>query len=475
MAKIIISYRRSDSDVFAGRVHDRIVSRYGDQSAFIDVDNIPLGKDFRVHIQEELANADAILVIVGPKWLGSAKGGHSRIMDATDPVRIEVETALGKGVPTIPILVGNTTMPRPEQLPQTLKDFPFLNAAPVDTSRDFHRDLNRVIATIDKILHVPPDKSDERERANDKQRAAEAKAQTAAEIARQTERDRIASEAEAARRRDDEERRQKAEAEVRQREAERQADDLRQRESDAEAKRLAQEHLQREKEAEQIQPVIRGEETDTRQRTTALQHFLGSTLLINSGFCLIFIAIIATNLISYNPGHLYLVPFVWVAFLLIFILAAFGAGIGTIRGKRWARIGGCSACLIGALLAAVVVFANESESARPIVYFGLTFTISAVVIAAVLVASAVLFILGWRSDSRFARDTPENLTIFGAFLLATAVLPFGLLGGVVSRVRYLDVPDILWFGPAIFVTGAISICCLMDFRRKFTATGRKSA
>ena len=34
MAKIIISYRRSDSDVFAGRVRDRIVSRYGDQSVF---------------------------------------------------------------------------------------------------------------------------------------------------------------------------------------------------------------------------------------------------------------------------------------------------------------------------------------------------------------------------------------------------------------------------------------------------------
>ena len=152
MAKIIISYRRSDSDVFAGRVHDRLRSQYGNDSAFIDVDNIPFGTDFRIHIQQELANANAVLVIVGPKWLGMARSGRCRIMETTDPVRIEVETALSKGIPTIPILVGKTSMPKPEQLPDSLQNFAFINAAPVDTGRDFHRDLNRVMATVDQIL-----------------------------------------------------------------------------------------------------------------------------------------------------------------------------------------------------------------------------------------------------------------------------------------------------------------------------------
>jgi hypothetical protein len=209
MAKIIISYRHSDSDVFAGRVHDRIVSRYGDKSVFIDVDNIPFGKDFRVQIQQELASADAVLVIVGPKWLGSARGGRSRIMEATDPVRIEVETALNKGVPTIPILVGNTSMPKPEQLPETLKDFPFLNAAPVDTSRDFHRDIDRVIATIDRILNLPRETIADRERANDDDRGTDVGAQSRAEQARTTERDGLG--AEAARRWEEEERQKETE------------------------------------------------------------------------------------------------------------------------------------------------------------------------------------------------------------------------------------------------------------------------
>jgi TIR domain len=201
MVKIIISYRRSDSDVFAGRVHDRIRGHYGDDSTFIDVDNIPFGTDFRVHIQKELASANAVLVIVGPRWLGTNKSGHSRIMDATDPVRIEVETALSKGIATIPILVGKTQMPKPEQLPESLKDFAFINAAPVDTSRDFHRDLNRVIAAIDDILRSRLKNTAEEEQAA-AIRTSEVKAQ--ADEGQSTDGSGLAEGAEGAPRRDEE-------------------------------------------------------------------------------------------------------------------------------------------------------------------------------------------------------------------------------------------------------------------------------
>jgi hypothetical protein len=155
LPKIIISYRRADSDVFAGRIRDRLAACFGEDSVFIDVDNIPFGTDFRVHIQNELAKADAVLVVVGPRWLGAGKGAQSRIKVSTDPVRIEVEAALSKGTPIVPILVGDTVMPNIEQLPESLKNFAFINAATVDTGRDFHRDLDRVIATLNTILGLP--------------------------------------------------------------------------------------------------------------------------------------------------------------------------------------------------------------------------------------------------------------------------------------------------------------------------------
>ena len=106
MAKIILSYRRADSDLVAGRMHDRLAKQYGNDSVFIDVDNIPVDQDYRQHIKDALTESDVLIVIVGPKWLGGSKRGQARIHDADDPVRVEVETALTNGIPIIPVLIG---------------------------------------------------------------------------------------------------------------------------------------------------------------------------------------------------------------------------------------------------------------------------------------------------------------------------------------------------------------------------------
>ena len=141
MPKIAISYRRADTEVMAGRIRDRLADRYGEDAVFMDIDNIPFGKDFRVHISEEIVQSDILLVIVGPRWLGA---------EQTDFVRLEVETAMGNTVPIIPVLVGSARMPQPAQLPESLQNFAFLNAAPVATGRDFHQHIERLIRGIDQ-------------------------------------------------------------------------------------------------------------------------------------------------------------------------------------------------------------------------------------------------------------------------------------------------------------------------------------
>src|SRR6516165_3821621 len=135
----------------AGRIRDRLADRYGDESIFMDIDNIPFGKDFRVHISEAIVQSEILLVIVGQRWLGAGRGGNRRIDDETDFVRLEVETALSNGIPIIPVLVGSARMPQPVQLPESLKNFAFLHAAPVDTGRDFHQHMERLIRGIDQI------------------------------------------------------------------------------------------------------------------------------------------------------------------------------------------------------------------------------------------------------------------------------------------------------------------------------------
>jgi hypothetical protein len=152
MSKIVVSYRRSDSQAIAGRIVDRLIAHFGEQSVFMDVDNIPFGIDFRQHIQSVLSQAEVLIAVVGPDWLGAGPDGSSRIQAEDDPVRVEIETALRQEILVIPVLVDGAGMPKAAVLPDSLKKFAFLNAAPVDVGRDFRPHVDRLVQSIDEVL-----------------------------------------------------------------------------------------------------------------------------------------------------------------------------------------------------------------------------------------------------------------------------------------------------------------------------------
>jgi hypothetical protein len=156
MPKLIISYRRSDSDAMAGRIRDNLAAYYGHDSVFIDVDDIPFGTDFREYIRKAFGDHDLMIAVVGPKWLGPRKGGRTRIHEEADPVRVEIEMALQQNMPIVPVLVNNARMPKPEDLPPSMKDFSFRNAAEVESGRDFRQHMDRLIRSIDQILGLKP-------------------------------------------------------------------------------------------------------------------------------------------------------------------------------------------------------------------------------------------------------------------------------------------------------------------------------
>jgi hypothetical protein len=151
MPRITISYRRDDSGVITGRIFDRLVAHYGRDSIFRDIDNIPLGVDFRGHIERVFDASDIVLAIVGPRWIGP-RGGQSRISNEADPVRVEIEAALRKNVPLIPVLVFGATMPRAAQLPDSIKDFAYRNGIQVDAGQDFDLHIGRLIRALDTIV-----------------------------------------------------------------------------------------------------------------------------------------------------------------------------------------------------------------------------------------------------------------------------------------------------------------------------------
>ena len=120
-SKIFICYRREDSIAVTGRIYDRLVGKFGKEAVFKAVDSIPLGRDFRTYIDSVIRQCDVVLVIIGDRWLEArGRAANRRIDEAKDFFRIEIETALKRDVPVVPVLVQTAEMPAEEILPGLL-------------------------------------------------------------------------------------------------------------------------------------------------------------------------------------------------------------------------------------------------------------------------------------------------------------------------------------------------------------------
>ena len=145
---IILSYRREDSAGVTGRIFDRLSQEFGTDRVFMDIDSMPAGVDFHEHLQQILADCGALLVVIGKSWRSQRKGQPARIMDPDDWVRIEVETALERSIPVVPLLIDGASLPGRDQLPESLWPLLRRNALPVDSGRDFHAQLSRLVRDL---------------------------------------------------------------------------------------------------------------------------------------------------------------------------------------------------------------------------------------------------------------------------------------------------------------------------------------
>ena len=153
MSGIFISYRRSDSPDATGRIYDRLVSEFGKVQVFKDVDSIPLGRDFRGLLNEIVGECGVMLAIVGPHWSEARDpAGQRRLDDVDDFVRIELETALARDIPVVPVLVGHAQLPVGSDLPGTLAPLVFRQSIEVRPDPDFHNDATRLVTALRAIL-----------------------------------------------------------------------------------------------------------------------------------------------------------------------------------------------------------------------------------------------------------------------------------------------------------------------------------
>jgi hypothetical protein len=116
---------------------------------FKDVDSIPYGTDFRSHVKEKLTQCQVCLVVIGKSWLNmSDKEGNKRLLQESDPVRIEIETVLSRDMLVIPILVDNAPMPDSVDLPSSIEKLSSINGIQVRPHPDFQADVQRLASAI---------------------------------------------------------------------------------------------------------------------------------------------------------------------------------------------------------------------------------------------------------------------------------------------------------------------------------------
>ncbi len=146
--RVFLSYRRSDSAAWCGRLYDRLEAELGAGRTFRDIDSLEPGDRFEQRLRERIGASDAFVAVIGPGWLAAAdESGRRRIDDPEDFVRQEIETALAAGKPLFPVLVDGARMPTAAELPPSIAALVSANAITV-TDTHLAADVAKLVKSI---------------------------------------------------------------------------------------------------------------------------------------------------------------------------------------------------------------------------------------------------------------------------------------------------------------------------------------
>jgi hypothetical protein len=161
--QIFISYRRDDSAGWSGRLSDRLKSHFPSNQIFIDVDTLDPGVDFVEAVEEVVGACDVLIAVIGSRWLTSSdRRGKRRLDIPEDLVRLEIATALKRGIRVVPVLVEGAVMPEAGELPDELKALVRRNALEIGHIR-FDADSEHLVNAVERALGKARDQRERKE------------------------------------------------------------------------------------------------------------------------------------------------------------------------------------------------------------------------------------------------------------------------------------------------------------------------
>jgi TIR domain len=153
---VFLSYRREDAGAYARLLQEQFSKSLPEAHVFMDLDSIEPGLDFAEVIGEALDSCAVFVALIGPQWVTLTDDkGRPRLYNPDDWVRLEVQTALDRGVRMIPVLVDGAKPLREELLPAELHEFGRLNALELSYDR-YQYDADRLVEVIQRVLAAAP-------------------------------------------------------------------------------------------------------------------------------------------------------------------------------------------------------------------------------------------------------------------------------------------------------------------------------
>lgn len=150
---VFISYRRDDTEGDARALYNRLVEETDPANLFLDFEAISAGDDWSARISDTLDKVQAVLVVIGPRWLELLTARATS--ESPDLVRSEIAASLGKkNVKVIPVIVKGATLPQASALPQDVRGLVGRNAIEIRGSA-WAADADRLVATLRKAGALP--------------------------------------------------------------------------------------------------------------------------------------------------------------------------------------------------------------------------------------------------------------------------------------------------------------------------------
>jgi TIR domain len=149
--KIFLCYRREDTQGFARGIYESLANKYGHEQIFRDIDSTPAGVRFSAWIESRVGQCNVMMVLIGNSWASARDHTGQRRLDLPkDWVRQEIETALRRDIPIIPVRVQGAPMPSEDELPPSIADLTSFQSAEVADSR-WAFDMGLLIQAIDDL------------------------------------------------------------------------------------------------------------------------------------------------------------------------------------------------------------------------------------------------------------------------------------------------------------------------------------